>query len=123
MHYMRYSDLQYATYVTDSTTNRPEQRRFDLRITREPIHIYVAETGNVKGLPLEFYVSTFYADGRPAQSSVRVYEFPVNVPRFRPGTPDKWRIARADHSHESLRCRKSVGSTVGKQRAAVHGGR
>jgi hypothetical protein len=74
--YQRYSDLRYAVYVTDSTTNRTEERRFDVRITREPIHIYVG--GDVrrqpKSLPLEFYVSAFYADGTPVKGRVSIHE-------------------------------------------------
>jgi hypothetical protein len=70
----RFRDLQYAAYVTDPTTNRTEQRRFLLRVTRDPIHVYVfdARYGQAAGLPLAFYVSTFYADGTPAQCEVSV---------------------------------------------------
>jgi hypothetical protein len=70
-----YKDLTYAAYFTDQTTNRTEQRRFDLRVTREAIHIYVmrpdynSEINNQ--MPLEFYISTFYADGTPARCVVR----------------------------------------------------
>jgi len=28
-------------YFTDATTNRTEQRRFDLRLTKDPIHVYI----------------------------------------------------------------------------------
>jgi len=72
--YERFRDLQLAAYFTDSSTKRTEQRRFDIRITKEPIHVYVIE-GNgleVNGLPLDFYVSTDYADGTPAQCDVQV---------------------------------------------------
>jgi uncharacterized protein YfaS (alpha-2-macroglobulin family) len=66
--WQRFSDINFAAYVTDPTTNRTEQRRFRVRLTREPIHIYVSQ-GNYRqaeGLPLAFYVSTSYADGTPA---------------------------------------------------------
>lgn len=74
--YSAYKDITYAAYFTDPTTNRTEQRRFDLRVTKEPIHIYVIRADynyrmNAK-LPLEFYVSTSYADGTPAQCDVRL---------------------------------------------------
>src|SRR5215510_11699958 len=39
--YSRFRDLRYAAYLTDLTTGRTEQRRFDLRITAEPIHVYL----------------------------------------------------------------------------------
>src|SRR5262249_493645 len=66
-------DLRYAAYLTDTTTGRTEQRRFDLRITKEQIHVYLIERGRFsEGLPLQFYVSTFYADGSPAQCEVTI---------------------------------------------------
>ena len=33
----KYKDIHFAAYFTDLTTNKTEQRRFDIRITREPI--------------------------------------------------------------------------------------
>ncbi|MCA1567535.1 MAG: carboxypeptidase regulatory-like domain-containing protein [Acidobacteria bacterium] len=66
--WQRFSDLNYAAYVIDPTTNRTEQRRFRVRLSKEPIHIYVTQ-GNYRQaarLPLAFYVSTSYADGTPA---------------------------------------------------------
>jgi len=71
----RFNDIKYAAYFTDPTTNRTEQRRFDVRVTKEDIHVYVVEDGNVfnhAALPLKFYVSTFYADGSPARCKVNV---------------------------------------------------
>ena len=73
--YRRFEDITYAAYFTDPTTNRTEQRRFDLRVTKEPIHVYVIETYDWsynRELPLQFYVSTFFADGSPARSKVKV---------------------------------------------------
>src|SRR5690606_39273754 len=35
----KYEDLHFTAYVTDPTTNRTEQRRFDVRITDQPIHV------------------------------------------------------------------------------------
>lgn len=71
--YSRFEDISYAAYITDLTTNRTEQRRFDLRVTREPIHVYVIEEGNkVRGVPVNLYVSTSYADGTPAQCEVEI---------------------------------------------------
>jgi hypothetical protein len=84
--YSRFNDLTYAAYLTDATTNRTEQRRFSLRLTKEPIHVYVTE-GRYKqshGLPLAFYVSASYADGTPAQCevSVDVEESDENTARY-----------------------------------------
>ena len=71
--YERFRDLSYAAYFTDPTTNRTEQRRFDLRISREAIHVYIVKAdayAESARLPLQFYVSTFYADGTPAECRV-----------------------------------------------------
>ncbi len=71
--YSRFSDLHYAAYLTDLTTGRTEQRRFNLRVTKDPIHVYLIERGRVsEGMPLQFYISTFYADGSPAQCEVAI---------------------------------------------------
>jgi len=70
----RFEDLHFAAYFTDSTTNRTEAKRFDVRISKEAIHIYFIRhdaDANPK-LPFGFYVSTFYADGTAARCSVEV---------------------------------------------------
>ncbi|HJU56277.1 MAG TPA: MG2 domain-containing protein, partial [Pyrinomonadaceae bacterium] len=74
--YWRYQDLSYAAYFTDPTTNRTEQRRFDLRLTKSAIHVYVVESGErqAKGFPLKFYLLTYYADGSPAACDVTISE-------------------------------------------------
>jgi hypothetical protein len=72
--YERFRDLAFAAYYTDSFTGRTEQRRFDLRITKDPIHIYLIESNGPqrKGFPLEFYLSTDYADGTPVQCDIEI---------------------------------------------------
>jgi hypothetical protein len=72
--YSRSRDINYAAYVTDLTTGRTERRRFDIRITREPVHVYVVEANNrqTEGFPFQFYVSTYYADGSPAECDVEI---------------------------------------------------
>ncbi len=73
--YSRFNDLSFAAYFTDPTTNRTEQRRFDLRLTKDPIHVYVIDYQNQHtGLPMEFYLTTFYADGTPAECEVTIAE-------------------------------------------------
>ncbi len=66
--YSKYQDLSYAAYFTDPTTNRTEQRRFDLRVTKEAIHVYVLKDNRYQtnGFPTQFFVTTAYADGTPA---------------------------------------------------------
>lgn len=77
--YSRFTDLAFAAYLTDPTTNRTEQRRFDLRVTKDAIHIYVAEGPNrqAAGFPMQFYVATSQADGTPAPCEVAISE-PLN---------------------------------------------
>jgi A-macroglobulin TED domain/Alpha-2-macroglobulin family/MG2 domain/Carboxypeptidase regulatory-like domain/A-macroglobulin receptor binding domain/Macroglobulin domain MG3 len=71
--YIRFCDLRYAVYLTDPTTGRTESRRFDLRITKDQIHVYLIERGEGgEGVPLQFYISTSYADGTPAQCEVTI---------------------------------------------------
>ena len=74
--YSRYRDLTFAAYFTDPTTNRTEQRRFDLRVTKNAIHIYVAEAGykQARGFPMQFYVATSLADGTPVPCDVAISE-------------------------------------------------
>ncbi len=71
--YKRFEDLQYAVYVTDPTTGKTEQRRFQVRLSRDPIHVYISDM-NVRGESASFYVSTYYPDGTPAQCRVDVSE-------------------------------------------------
>ncbi|MDM7921421.1 MAG: MG2 domain-containing protein, partial [Pyrinomonadaceae bacterium] len=82
----RYRDIKYAAYVTDASTNKTEQRRFDVRVSREPIHVYfVGDVWDVPaGLPIEGYVSTFYADGTPAECDVEVLASPDDKDRYSP---------------------------------------
>ncbi len=70
----KFEDLKFAAYFTDLTTNKTEQRRFDIRISKEPIHVYL--NGNRQDrnpdTPITSYISTFYADGMPVSCDVRV---------------------------------------------------
>lgn len=70
----RYEDLHFAAYFTDPTTNRTEQKRFDIRLTKEAIHIYfVGQTYDQNpNFPLVYFVSTFYADGSPVAADVEI---------------------------------------------------
>ncbi len=70
----KFRDLNFTAYFTDLTTNKTEPRRFDVRVTREPIHVYfIGERYNLNpNLPINAYVSTFYADGSPAVCDVEL---------------------------------------------------
>lgn len=73
--YQDYEDISFTAYLTDITTNRTEQRRFDVRLTKTPILVsWIGSRLQSKDFPLEFYVATFYADGSPAQCQVQLSE-------------------------------------------------
>ncbi|HEX7332006.1 MAG TPA: alpha-2-macroglobulin family protein [Pyrinomonadaceae bacterium] len=103
-YYQRFRDITYAAYVTDPTTNRTEQRRFDVRVTKEPIHVYVIERydssySNSRELPVNFYVSTFYADGSPARARVNVAftddaDYPDTTTRVATLTTNRYGLAQ-----------------------------
>lgn len=65
--YARFRDISLAAYVTDGSTGRTEQGRFNVRVTKEPIHLYVLEPNFEQNLESRlFYVTSSYADGTPA---------------------------------------------------------
>jgi MG2 domain/Alpha-2-macroglobulin bait region domain len=71
----KFEDVHFAAYVTDATTGRTEQRRFDLRLTKEPIHIYLIKEENYAANELiDAYVNASYADGSPAQCDVEIFQ-------------------------------------------------
>src|SRR3984957_7730810 len=71
--YRRFMDLDYAAYVTDPTTGKTEQRRFQVRLSHQPIHVYVSGM-NLSGDRASFFVTTYYPDGTPAECRVNVSE-------------------------------------------------
>jgi hypothetical protein len=75
----RFQDLDLAAYVTDLSTGRTEQRRFQLRISALPIHLYVQNPGTGSAdAPLVLYVTSSYADGTPASVDGRIVSFLPN---------------------------------------------
>src|SRR6266849_3310524 len=70
----RFEDLRYAAYVTDASSKRTQERHFDVRISRDAIHLYVLNVAGALpvGLPPVFYISSSLADGTPAATDVRV---------------------------------------------------
>ena len=65
--YQRFEDLTLAAYVTDLSTKRTEQRRFKLRLSAQPIHLYLSTAGtDTADAPFVLYVTSSYADGTPA---------------------------------------------------------
>jgi A-macroglobulin complement component/alpha-2-macroglobulin family protein/MG2 domain-containing protein/carboxypeptidase family protein/A-macroglobulin receptor len=71
--YIRFRDIRFTAYFTDPSSGRTEERRFDLRLTKDPIHVYVIESGRVEMKhTVDFYLSTFYADGTPVSCDVSI---------------------------------------------------
>lgn len=68
----RFEDLRYAAYVTDASSKRTQERHFDLRISRDAVHLYVLNVAGALplGLPPVFYVSSSLADGTPIAADV-----------------------------------------------------
>ncbi len=81
----KYEDIHFAAYFTDLSTNRTEQRRFDVRVTKEPIHVYIlgADRDQNPELPVTVYFSTFYADGTAANCDVDVKASVEDKEKFR----------------------------------------
>ena len=65
----RYRDVQYRAMVTDATTGRTEPRNFTVRLTKEPVHIYLNQIGSSEREG-EYLISTAFADGTPASCRV-----------------------------------------------------
>src|SRR6266478_5656239 len=70
----RFEDLRYAAYVTDASSKRTQERHFDVRISRDAIHLYVLNIGGALpiGLRPVLYLSSSLADGTPAAADVLV---------------------------------------------------
>ena len=72
--WQKFRDINFAAYFTDLTTNKTEQKRFDVRVTKEAIHVYfIGKRYNQHpDLSVDAFVSTFYADGSPAACDVEI---------------------------------------------------
>ena len=65
----RFRDVKYRAMVTDATTGRTEPRNFAVRLTKEPVHIYLNPIGSSEREG-EYLISTAFADGTPAPCRV-----------------------------------------------------
>ncbi len=73
--YRKFEDVHFAAYFTDATTGRTEQRKFDLRLTKDPIHIYlIKENHYAPNELIDAYVNASYADGSPAECEIEIYQ-------------------------------------------------
>src|SRR6266849_1548360 len=85
----RFEDLRYAAYVTDASSKRTQERHFDVRISRDAIHLYVLNIGGALpiGLRPVLYLSSSLADGTPAAADVLVNLYsqdPSNTTSLKP---------------------------------------
>ncbi len=71
-----FEDLHFAAYFTDASTGRTEERRFDLRIARQALHLYLTAGRTAKGLAQTFYVAATTADGLPAECDLTLSLLP-----------------------------------------------
>lgn len=69
-----YRDLLFTASFTDPTTNRTQQKRFAVRISREQINVRMIRQPADPNpeVPYLFYITTFYPDGTPAKCDVRI---------------------------------------------------
>ncbi|MFY9852613.1 MAG: alpha-2-macroglobulin family protein [Terracidiphilus sp.] len=65
----RYRDVEYRVMVTDATSGRTEPRNFTVRLTKDPVHIYLNPIGSGERVG-EYLISTSFADGTPAPCRV-----------------------------------------------------
>ena len=76
----RFRDLDLAAYVTDLSTGRTEERRFQLRLSAAPIHLYVFNPSmGSADAPQVLYVTSSYADGTPASVDGTIKGFLPNA--------------------------------------------
>jgi hypothetical protein len=67
--YYRFADRHFVAYVTDPTTNRTEERRFDVRISRDPLHLYIVKR-EISALGVRLYAAAYTPDGQPASADI-----------------------------------------------------
>jgi hypothetical protein len=72
--YERFQDLRYAAYLTDASSGRTQERHFDIRISRDAIHLYliVPRRSIPASFPSTVYLSSFTPDGTPASADVSI---------------------------------------------------
>jgi A-macroglobulin TED domain/Alpha-2-macroglobulin family/Carboxypeptidase regulatory-like domain/MG2 domain/A-macroglobulin receptor binding domain/Macroglobulin domain MG3 len=73
--YSHYEDLILAAYVTDLSTKRTEQRRFRIRLSEQPIQLYIisGDSWSTAEEQPSLYVTSSYADGTPASVGGTLY--------------------------------------------------
>ena len=76
----QFKDVHLAAYVTDASTGRTEQRRFDVRVTAQALHVYVTtEQDALRGQGLTPFVAVTSADGTPVAADLAVSLLPPST--------------------------------------------
>ncbi len=88
----RFHDRHFTAFVTDSTTNRTEQKKFDLRVSPEALHIYLSKQ-QLGPEGWRIYVTTDSPDGSPLKAHVEVLAKKLVVAR---GETNRFGIGRLD---------------------------
>ncbi|HYZ83696.1 MAG TPA: MG2 domain-containing protein, partial [Bryobacteraceae bacterium] len=107
----KFEDHHYIAFLTDLSTNRTEQCKFDLRISRDPVHIYaIRQESNAAGRHL--YITTYSPDGTPLRSQVEIGNAGSVLGRGRTNRFGLTRIdlpaAKPDDEAESLEIRATT---------------
>jgi Alpha-2-macroglobulin family/Carboxypeptidase regulatory-like domain/MG2 domain/A-macroglobulin TED domain len=63
---VHFEDWWLTVFLTDASTGRTEQRRFAVRLSLDPVHLYVASPNFPSGSERLVYITSSYADGTPA---------------------------------------------------------
>lgn len=73
-----FRDEHLAAFLTDPATGREEFRRFDLRLTRDEIHLYTQSDLTISaGLPMRIPVRADRADGTLLECDVELFAVPT----------------------------------------------
>ena len=84
--YERFQDLTLVAYFTDSSTGRTEQKHFDVRITKDPVHVYMMRFGVTKRIkipPWNFIFRRIMRTARRLHATWKFIGSPTRIPRNR----------------------------------------
>lgn len=72
--YGEFRDIAFAARITDPDSGRTALGRFDVRLTREKVHVYLEKwEDGAPGMPMLLRVSTFSPAGDPLLCSFRIF--------------------------------------------------
>ncbi|MCX6624756.1 MAG: MG2 domain-containing protein, partial [Acidobacteria bacterium] len=109
----RFLDRHFTAFVTDASTHRTEQRKFDLRVSRDPLHVYIARRNHTR-TGSRIFVTVSSPDGAPAQATVEIV---VDNKTIAAGRTNRFGVARlilppTDKYEAVVRARTADGRTA-----------